>query len=1269
MPFNQTSNMDDKKLDTRLEVLRFLGQSSQDFLFLWEFQSDTLHFFGPVNRRFALHMREDSLCTLEDWNQIVYEYDRPLLKKELDEIRRGVKLEHNLEYRLVDRDGNRVWVGCQGRSQLDSSGTPVMMIGRVSDTILDRKVDPLTNVLNALKLPEDLNEILEAHMSGLLLLLGIDNLKTINIRHGREAGNRLLCLVAESLEGALDNRYRVYRLNGDCFAAVLTQTDKARAEQVYKQVRDRVSEYCTLSAGVAAFYGNAAVDPNTLCQYAEAALDRAKRLGKNTLAFFSPSDYAQRLSTLELQEELQTSVQQGFPGFSVCYQPQTQSVNYQIFGVEALLRYTSPTRGAISPSEFIPILEQTGLICPVGFWVLEQSLAQCRQWRSKLPQLHVSVNISYAQLSQENAAQVVLDALERSGLPGDALTLEVTESVQLQDYPTFNRIFYQWKKAGIEISVDDFGTGYSSLGYLKSLDISEIKIDRCFVSGIQHSTYNYRLLSNMVELARAAQIRVCCEGVETREELAALEQLRPDLLQGFLFDRPCTPEQFEASYLSSPDQESHMCRQLFGALADSSRCSAAAGAEPPVRDATPETVLDALDEIVYVSDLSTYDLYYLNGAGQKLTGIHDYKGRKCYKVLQNRDEPCEFCTNDCLKRDRFYIWERNNPVWGRHFLLKDKLIQWKGHMARLEIAMDVTDQEVVSQGIQEKLDFAHSVLTSAQALAEESGMDTATQRLLAQVGEFYQADRAYIFEPTTQNSEGWNNTHEWCRVGVSPERETLQGVSSLALNRWLGIFRSDRTVLIPNVDDLRETDPGEWNTLNRQGICRLIAVPIKQGHRLVGFLGVDNPRRCAQDDALIRMLTLFVANRFRHNETAERLSELLNLHYHDILKATEVGLWVIRMDREHKVYEMFVDETMRTVLGLDRELSPQDCYRYWYSRISDGYYHYVNLAVEQMASCGKVVQLEYTWVHPSMGEVIVRCTGVRENNQDGTVCLQGYHRIVNTMERPRFFTDDSRGELFEFNERRGTIYFHTKRKLLAGEAEHEENFPQCWLDAEMVHPHFVDKFQSLFRNVDQQEEQEGLELLLKGKSGEYEWFRLKTRHLGRKGQDRHTILVLLDPAGQQRITELELMRVREFYRASLSETIAYVEVDLESGAIKASGGLWANCQREYRRGKESLLQFMKRRAKDELLLLDPASQEFFRSKDWKTVFADGKEIQRIRYQRLVNDRWRWVELVAHSFREPVTENLFALLYLKDVDTQVRLEQGQPSLSPEDSQGN
>ena len=151
---------------------------------------------------------------------------------------------------------------------------------------------------------------------------------------------------------------------------------------------------------------------------------------------------------------------------------------------------------------------------------------------------------------------------------------------------------------------------------------------------------------------------------------------------------------------------------------------------------------------------------------------------------------------------------------------------------------------------------------------------------------------------------------------------------------------------------------------------------------------------------------------------------------------------------------------------------------------------------------------------------------------------------------------------------------------------------------------------------------------------------------------------MLDAAGQQRTTELELLRVREFYRASLSETIAYMEVDLESGAIRDSGGRWRDCQKEYRRGRESLLQFMKRRSHDAMLLLEPDSRKFFQAPDWKTVFGDGKDIQRIRYQRLVDGQWRWVELVAHSFREPVTENLFALLYLKDVDTEVRLEHGQ-----------
>lgn len=151
---------------------------------------------------------------------------------------------------------------------------------------------------------------------------------------------------------------------------------------------------------------------------------------------------------------------------------------------------------------------------------------------------------------------------------------------------------------------------------------------------------------------------------------------------------------------------------------------------------TLESIVEALDDIVYVSDIVTYEMYYLNPAGQRLTGVHDYKGQKCYKVIQGKDDPCEFCTNSCLRKDRFYIWEWDNKILKRHFILKDKLIPWRGKLARLEVAVDITNREFVSQAVREKLDFAENILACARALAEESDMEQATKRMLASVVDF-----------------------------------------------------------------------------------------------------------------------------------------------------------------------------------------------------------------------------------------------------------------------------------------------------------------------------------------------------------------------------------------------------------------------------------------------------------------------------------------------------------------------------------------------------
>lgn len=1242
-----------QELDFYINILKFLNESTDDYFFLCDLELGRLYFFGSISKRYALLQNGERYCMLDDWYKIVYKKDLPALQDNINQIISGKLFEHNMEYRIIDKKGNRVWISCRGKCQMNAEGKQTLLVGRVSDTVLVQKTDPLTGAFNKHKLTEDIEEIQKNGLQGYLLVVGIDNFRHINIRYGRTHGNKILKEMAAFLEDIADAT-KVYRLDGDCFAVNFPFFDKKEIEQVYNKLRDDMSAYCTISGGAVSYQNSLAKDAYLLYQFAEEALDRAKKKGKDVLSFFSLKDYERKVSDIELQDELQQSIQNGFEGFFLCYQPQISPKTYQLFGVETLLRYRSNVRGVVSPAEFIPILEKTGMINAAGQWVLETALEQCRQWRRFFPDLHVSVNISYVQLLKKDMNQIVLDVLDKSGIPGNALTLEVTESMHLQDYPNLNKLFYQWKKYGIGLAVDDFGTGYSSLSYLKNMEIDEIKIDRCFVSGIQHSAYNYRLLSNMVELAKSSQIRVCCEGVETEEELHTLEQLHPDLLQGFLFGKPYTKEQFEEIYIQENSKayvervkkEQACCKKVAASLPETSL----------MKGDNLDVIMGALDEIIYVSDVETYELYYLNPAGRSITGVHDYKGRKCYKVLQGRSDPCEFCTNKYLRRDSFYTWDRENTYLQRHFILKDKLIDWNEKTARLEYAIDVTAQEIICRNTKEELNFAQNIVGCAQTLVEEEDMKTAILRMLQDIGQFYQADRAYLFEPVNGKPDYWSNTYEWCKSGVSEQKHNLQELSSATIGRWLGIFAENKSVIISNMDDIRYIDRGEWEILSAQDIHRLIACPIRVKGRLAGFIGVDNPRHCIFDDAQIRTMTVFIANRFQSNETAVRLGELLNLHYRDILRATEVGLWFIRMNKEENRFEMYADENMKNILGIRREMTPEECYHHWYDRINDGYYHYVNLSIEAMLSSENIVQLQYTWDHPAMGEVLVRCTGVRAQDDDGCYCLEGYHRIVSNMSEVKFLPDTPSSEMFEYNERKAAVYFHTGRTLIEGNDLKEKDFPNTWIEQEIIHPHFIEKFCDVFRDVKSSSDLDGMEIMLKTKSGNYSWFRMKTRHLSNDVQDRNTILVLLNPANQERRMELECQRLKDFYKASLAETIAYAEVDLESGQLQDIGGIWKQYEEECRESGLDFLHFLAQKLdalcqvtnkKDLWVFLDHV--------DWDKVMNEKDRTQRFTYRRLFGKEWRWVELVMHVFQEQFSQNMFALLYLKDIEMQKRRE--------------
>ncbi len=312
----------------------------------------------------------------------------------------------------------------------------------------------------------DIGEKLRTNTGGYLLMVELDNLKSINFHSGRQAGDQLLITVCHAIED-LANGLRVYRVNGDCFCVCLPGNTPQEVEKFFSRLQQRLNGQCTLTGGCVPFRQYIIPDAETLYQYAENSLDNAKARERNTLWFFSAEDYEKDLAALELREDLKKSVRDGFTGFSMIYQPQVICGQYQLYGCEALLRYRSPSRGNVSPVDFIPVLEQTGLIRDVGIWFLQQALHQCAVWRQYAPQLHMSVNMSYSQLCEEDIAGKVLHALRQSGLPGSALTIEVTESMQLHDYPYLNVIFRQWKRLGISISVDDFGTGYSSLGRLK----------------------------------------------------------------------------------------------------------------------------------------------------------------------------------------------------------------------------------------------------------------------------------------------------------------------------------------------------------------------------------------------------------------------------------------------------------------------------------------------------------------------------------------------------------------------------------------------------------------------------------------------------------------------------------------------------------------------------------------------------------------------------------------------------------------------------------
>ena len=297
------------------------------------------------------------------------------------------------------------------------------------------------------------------------------------------------------------------------------------------------------------------------------------------------------------------------------------------------------------------------------------------------------------------------------------------------------------------------------------------------------------------------------------------------------------------------------------------------------RDINTLSLLNEISELVYVSDPETYELLFVNQTGCQTLHLENYKHKKCYEILQGKTSPCEFCTNDRLCDDNFYTWEFTNPSIGRHFLLKDKIIQWRGKTARMEIAFDITERELQKQELKNMLDVQTLITNCVRMLYAVDDLDQTINAVLTQIGEFLVSDRAYVFEI---KDELMNNTHEWTAPGISPKLEKLQQLDLSLISDWLPFFEKNDCIIIDDVEQLQKTNPAAYATLHAQEITSLIAAPIFLDNKLAGYIGIDNydSEKIKNSSYLLLSMSIFLSYAIRHRNHVDMLHRL---SYHDLL--------------------------------------------------------------------------------------------------------------------------------------------------------------------------------------------------------------------------------------------------------------------------------------------------------------------------------------------------------------------------------------------------
>ncbi|MEO8225478.1 MAG: EAL domain-containing protein [Gammaproteobacteria bacterium] len=410
--------------------------------------------------------------------------------------------------------------------------------------------DPLTGIPNRQFFNDQLNRATaRARREGrkvTLLFLDLDEFKVVNDTLGHDAGDRLLKEVADRIRRSVRTGDVVARLGGDEFAVLLEGLSSPRdVEALATALLEVIAQPChiadrqlriTTSIGIT-MYPNDHSDTQMLLKNADIAMYQAKEKGRNNFTFFHERMHADLVAYHELERDIRDGLQLG--QFHLAYQPKVNVQDRSLQGLEALLRWTSPRRGAVSPNTFIPVAEESGHILPLGYWVLEQVCQTLRSWQDKgLEPVPVSVNVSARQFQQADFHKRVADLIRTHDVSPSLIEIELTEGLVMENTEAAQRELAKLKEIGLRISIDDFGTGYSCLSYLRRFPLDVLKIDRSFVQEIGHSQDGESIIDAIISLARSLRLETVAEGVETIEQQAYLAERGCYVMQGYLFGKP-----------------------------------------------------------------------------------------------------------------------------------------------------------------------------------------------------------------------------------------------------------------------------------------------------------------------------------------------------------------------------------------------------------------------------------------------------------------------------------------------------------------------------------------------------------------------------------------------------------------------------------------------------------------------------------------------------------------------------------------------------------